>query len=65
VPVPISEVARVTPGQTKGTGTSLRSGASPLCLARSDNETALVDRQNSLGFRDFLSLLEPIRHVGP
>jgi hypothetical protein len=31
----------VTLGQTKGTGTSLRSGASPLCLAQSENETAL------------------------
>jgi hypothetical protein len=30
VPVPISEADRVTLGQTKGTGTSLRSGASSL-----------------------------------
>jgi hypothetical protein len=60
VPVAISELDQVTPGQTsdsgpdkgdrhfaalgsqtKGTGTSLRSGASPLCLARSVKETAL------------------------
>jgi hypothetical protein len=31
---PISEANRVTLCQTKGTGTSLRSGASPLCLAQ-------------------------------
>jgi neutral ceramidase len=42
VPVPISGANRVTPGQTKGTGTSLRSGASPLCLTRSENETAPI-----------------------
>jgi hypothetical protein len=46
VPVPISEADRVTLGKTKGTGTSLRSGASPLCLAQSENETALmIDRR--------------------
>jgi hypothetical protein len=40
-PVPFSEADRVALGQTKGTGTSLRSGASPPCLAQSENETAL------------------------
>jgi hypothetical protein len=43
VPVPISEADRVTLGQTKGTGTSMRSGASPLCLAQSENKVALRD----------------------
>jgi hypothetical protein len=41
VPVPISEADRVILGKTKGTGTSLRSGASPLRLAQSKNETVL------------------------
>jgi hypothetical protein len=41
VPVSISETDRVTLGQTKGTGTSLRSGARPHFLAQRENETAL------------------------
>jgi hypothetical protein len=44
VPVPISEANRVTLGKTMETGTSLRSGASPHCLAQSENETALHPR---------------------
>jgi hypothetical protein len=31
----------MTLGQTQGTGTSLRSGACPLGLAQSENETSL------------------------
>jgi hypothetical protein len=48
VTVRISEPNGVTLGKTKGTGTSLRSGASPLCLAQSENETALARARESL-----------------
>jgi hypothetical protein len=48
VPVPISEADRVALGQTKGTGSRAERSASPLCLAQSENETALSPFSNTL-----------------